>query len=324
MTAYLIRRAAVAVLMLLGVATVTFLLIHSAPGDPADLYVSKEMDAPERAAVLAAFGLGRPLPEQYLRWIAGAARGELGWSFSHRRPVVEVMKERLPLTLELTLTAFLLHLVLGVAAGAVAALRRGSMWDALSTGGALVSYSVPSFWLAALMILWFAIHLGWLPSSGVQELVAPTTSLASAMADRARHLALPATCLALGSAACTARFVRAGLLSALSQEYALAARARGAREGTVVLRHALSNALLPVITLSGMTLPFLFGGSVLVETVFSWPGMGSLSVEAVFTRDYPVAMATQLLLAFMVVAGSFAADVGLALADPRLRAGWRP
>lgn len=324
MAAYLVRRAFVAILMLFGVATITFLLIHAAPGDPADLYLSREMDDGARAAVLATYGLDRPLTEQYFRWLSGVARGQLGWSISHRRPVADVMKDAIPFTLELTVTAFALHLILGVGSGVLAAWRRGTVWDALASGGTLVLYSMPSFWLGALMIMLFAVQLGWFPSSGVQDLILEPATLAGALADRAKHLVLPAACLALGSAACTARFVRAGMLSALSQEYVLAARSRGAGEGAVLMRHALANALLPVIALSGMSLPFLLGGSVLVESVFSWPGMGRVSVEAVFARDYPVVLASQLMLAFLVVAGSFAADIGLALADPRLRDGWRP
>jgi len=322
MTAFLIRRAFVSMLLLIGVVTITFLLIHAAPGDPADLYVTKEMTAQTRAEILAAYGLDKPLPVQYLSWLTDVARGRLGWSIAHHRPVADLLAERIPLTLELTLAAFALHLLLGIAVGVLAAWRRGSAWDAFAYGGTTLIYSLPLFWLGTVMILVFSLRLGWLPSGGVADLAAGPMSLPAAMVDRLRHLILPALCLGLGSAACAARFVRAGMLSALSQEYVSAARARGAGETRVLVRHALSNALLPVITTAGMTLPFLFGGSLLVESVFSWPGMGSLSVEALFTRDYPVMLATQLLLAALVVAGSFAADIALALADPRLREGW--
>lgn len=317
------RRAALAVLLLLGVATITFLLIHAAPGDPTDLFLDDEMTPASRAAVLAAYGLDQPLHVQYARWLTSLARGNLGWSITHRRPVSEVMRERIPLTLQLTLLAFGLHLVLGIGVGVLAAWRRGSLLDALASGGSLILYSVPSFWLGALLIMVFAIHFGWLPSSGTQDLFASPTSTWDVITDRARHLVLPVLCLGLGSAAYTARFVRAGMLASLVQEYVQAARARGVPETSVLFRHALRNAMLPVITLAGLSLPFLFGGSILVETVFSWPGMGSLSVEAVFSRDYPLVLATQSLLAAMVVTGNFAADVGLAVVDPRLRGRWR-
>ena len=319
MGTYLIRRAATAVLLLFGVATITFVLIHLAPGDPADLYLADEMEPAAREAVLAALGLDRPLHVQYGSWLASLARGDLGWSFAHRRPVSEVMRERIPYTLQITAAAFLLHLMLGIAVGVLSAWRAGTLWDALASGGSLVLYSIPSFWLAALLIFVFAIRLDWLPSSGIQDLVNIPLTWWEMFTDRMQHLALPVACLGLGSAAYTARFVRAGVLSSMAQEYVQSARARGAKESSVVLRHALRNALLPVIALAGLSLPFLFGGAVLVETVFAWPGMGSLSVEAVFARDYPVVMATQLLLAAMVVAGNFASDVGLVLADPRLR-----
>jgi len=316
---YLIRRLAIAVLLLFGVATITFVLIHLAPGDPADLYLADEMDSGARDAVLAAYGLDKPLYVQYGLWLGSLVRGDLGWSIAHRRPVAEVMRERIPYTLQITVAAFLLHLALGIGIGVLAAWRRGTLWDGLASGASLVLYSIPSFWLAALLIFIFAIRLDWLPSSGIQDLVHIPLTWWEMTTDRAQHLVLPVVCLGLGSAACTARFVRGGLLTSMAQEYVQSARARGAKESSVVMRHALSNALLPVIALAGLSLPFLFGGAVLVETVFAWPGMGSLSVEAVFARDYPVVMATQLLLAAMVVAGNFAADVGLVLADPRLR-----
>jgi len=305
--------------MVLGVVTVTFVLIHAAPGDPVDLYLSREMEPEARQAVLASLGLERPLPEQYLRWLGGAVRGDLGWSISHHRPVRQVIAERLPLTLQLTLLAFAMQLAAGMSVGALAAARRGRFAEAVATGGTLILYSLPLFWLAALLIAIFSIQLGWLPSSGARELIASPQSRAGEIADRARHLILPVICLGLGSAAFTARFVRSGLLTALAQDYATAARSRGAGVSRVLWRHALRNALPPVIASAGLSLPFLFAGSVLVEQAFSWPGMGSLSVEAVLKRDYPVVLALQMLLAALVVAGSFAADVGLKLADPRLR-----
>lgn len=319
MLSYLVRRALVAAGLLLSVVTITFLLIHAAPGDPADLYTTKEMDPVARARVLAAYGLDRPLTTQYVRWLSGLARGDLGWSISHQRPVATVLAETIPRTIALALPAFALHLAIGLTVGLIAAWRRGTLWDLIASGGSLIVYAVPSFWLGAMLILFFAIQLEWLPSSGLHDITAAPRSMWAELADRVRHMILPVACLGLGSAAYTARFVRGGLIDALGQEYALAARARGAARGTVLMRHALRNVIPAIITLSGMSLPFLLSGSVLVENVFSWPGIGKLSVEAVFARDYPVVLATQLLLAGAVVAGNFLADAGLAAADPRLR-----
>ena len=318
---YLTRRLLAAALLLLGVASLTFVLIHAAPGDPADLYLAKEMDPAARQAVLAAYGLDRPLLTQYGLWLAGLARFELGWSISHRRPVVEVMAERIPYTLQITVLGFALQLLLGIGIGWLAARRRGSVEDLLASGGALVVYSLPAFWLGALLIMFFALHLGWLPSSGMRDVIATPITWWQLVADRARHLILPVICLGLGSAAATARYVRAGLLTARSSEYCTAARARGATEARVLGRHAMKHTLLPVITLSGLSVPFLLGGSVLVENVFSWPGIGSLSVEAIYARDYPLVLAAQLLFAMAVVVGNLAADVALVLVDPRLREG---
>ena len=318
---YLARRLLVAALLVLGLATLTFVLIHAAPGDPADLYLARDMDPAARQAVLAAYGLDRPLPVQYALWMAGLARLDFGWSISHRRPVAEVMSERIPWTLQLTLLGFVLQLLLGLAIGWLAARTPGSLDDVIVSGGALVLYSLPSFWLGALLIMFFALHLGWLPSSGMRDLIAAPSAFWPALADRARHLVLPVLCLGLGSAAATARYVRAGLMTASSSDFANAARARGATEARVLGRHAMKNTLLPLITLSGLSIPFLLGGSVLVENIFSWPGVGSLTVEAIYARDYPLVLAAQLLFASAVVTGNLAADVTLALADPRLRGG---
>lgn len=316
---YLVRRLMAAALLVLGVATLTFVLIHAAPGDPSDLYLSKDMAPEARQAVLAAYGLDRPLLTQYGLWLTGLARVDLGWSISHRRPVTEVMAERIPWTLQITVLGFLVQLALGVGIGWLAARRPGSIDDLLASGTALVLYSVPLFWLGALLIMFFAFHLEWLPSSGMRSLIAAPSAWWPAVLDRARHLVLPVVCLGLGSAAATARYVRAGLLGARYSEYAVAARARGAGESRVLGRHAMKNTLLPLITLSGLSIPFLLGGSVLVENVFSWPGVGSLSIEAIYARDYPLVLAAQLLFSTTVIAGNLAADVALTFADPRLR-----
>ena len=318
---YLARRFIVAALLVLGVASLTFVLIHAAPGDPADMYLARDMDPAARQAVLAAYGLDRPLLTQYGLWLAGLGRLELGWSISHRRPVATVMAERIPKTLQITVPGFLLQLLLGIGIGWLAARRPGSLDDLLASGSALVVYSLPSFWLGALLIMFFAMTLGWLPSSGIRDLIAAPAAGWPAIVDRARHLILPVVCLGLGSAAATARYVRAGLLTARASDFATAARARGASETRVLGRHAMKNTLLPLITLSGLSIPLLLGGSVLVESVFSWPGIGSLSVEAIYARDYPLVLAAQLLFATTVIVGNLAADVALIIVDPRLREG---
>lgn len=316
---YLARRLLAAALLVLGVASLTFVLIHAAPGDPADMYLSREMEPAARQAVLTAYGLDRPLPVQYGLWLAGLARLDFGWSISHRRPVAEVIAERIPWTLQITVLGFALQLILGISIGWLAARQPGSLDDLLANGGALVVYSLPTFWLATLLIMFFALNLGWLPSSGMRNLIAPPTAWWPALVDRIRHLVLPVICLGMASAAATARYVRAGLLTAQYREYATAARARGASEPRVLGLHAMKNTLLPLITLSGLSIPFLLGGSVLVENVFSWPGVGSLSVQAIYARDYPLVLAAQLLFATAVIVGNFAADVALIVVDPRLR-----
>jgi peptide/nickel transport system permease protein len=322
MARYIVRRLLQAIPLLLGIATITFFIVHAAPGDPMDMYLEaraeREMD-PQRIELLRRrFGLDQPLHVQYVRWLGSLLQGDLGESFRYRRPVAALIAERVPYTLQLTVLAILFDALFGIALGTLSAVRQYSRLDKTITLGSLVVYSIPGFWLALMLVLVFSVNLGWFPTSQTRSLDYELLSLGERVLDRLWHLVLPVFVLGVGSAAGTARYMRGRLLEVLSEEYVLAARARGLKERTVIVTHALRNALIPVITLYGLALPFLLGGAVLIERVFAWPGMGLLAVEAIGARDYPVILATSMMAAVLVVLGNLLADVMYAVVDPRV------
>ena len=325
MTRLLVRRILAAVPLVLGVLTLVFVLVESAPGDPSGLLLGDRPVPPEvRARIVAAYGLDRPPVERYLRWLGSVAlRGEMGWSISRGRPVTRVLAGALPATLLLSGAALLLHLAAGVALGLATARWRGRWPDRALGAASLALYSMPAFWVGLMAILSLSLSLGWFPPGATHSVGAETWPFPRRAADLAWHLALPAAILGLTSAAALGRFIRSGVLAALGEEFVRAARARGASGGRVLFGHALRNALLPAITLAGMSLPVLVSGSLVTEVVFSWPGMGRVAYEAILARDVPVVLAATLLSSLLVVAGNLAADLALLVADPRIRAGRR-
>jgi peptide/nickel transport system permease protein len=318
---FLLRRAAQTAVVVLLVATITFALIHLAPGDPFAATIENPLVSPAvRAQWRAAYGLDRPLPEQYWRYLASVARGELGYSFSMHRPVAAALAEAVPHTLLLMGLAILVSFALGTVLGVLQAVRHGSLADRGLGAAALFFYAMPDFWLALMAMLVFAYWVPVFPVGGVvdpvlHEYMGP---LARA-ADRARHLVLPVATLALLNAAVVARYQRAAMLDVVRRDFVRTARAKGLPERAVVYRHALRNALLPTITLLGLSFPALLGGAVFVERVFSWPGMGLLTVNAIATRDYPLVTASVMLGGAMVAVGSFLADLLYAAVDPRIK-----
>lgn len=321
MAGFLARRLGAAALVAFGVVTLTFLLIHLAPGSPLagpaeNPYVSREMIEQARRN----FALDQPLYVQYLRYLANLARGDWGTSYAMHRPVLAALGDALPNTLILALAALILDFSLGIAVGTLQGMRAHSALDRACSALTLTLYSVPVFWLGLMLVLVFGQQLGWLPVSGVVDpVVYPTYGPLGKLLDRGRHLLLPALTLGLVGAAGTARYQRAAVLEVVRQDFIRTARAKGLSETAVALHHALRNALLPTITLLGLSLPTLLSGAVLVETVFSWPGMGRLAVDAVQKRDYPMVTGAAILVALAVVAGNLAADLLARLADPRTR-----
>ncbi|MGH7564725.1 MAG: ABC transporter permease [Gemmatimonadota bacterium] len=327
MIRYVVKRLVLAVPLLVGIATVTFVFVHLAPGDPMDIYLEprfrREVDPEVIEMIRRKYGLDQPLHVQYAKWIGNLARGDFGESFRYRRPVTDLILERAPYTLQLAALALVMDALIGIALGIVSAVKQYSRTDQAITVGSLAVYSIPSFWLALMLVLVFSVELGWFPTSQTRSLDYELLSTGGKVVDRLWHLVLPVFVLGVASAAGTARYVRNRLLEVLSEEYVVAARARGLKERAVILRHALRNALIPVVTIYGLALPFLLGGAVLIERVFAWPGMGLLAVEAIGGRDYPVILATTMVAAILVVLGNLLADVLYAVVDPRVSYGKR-
>lgn len=323
----LLARLLLSLVTVLVVLTVTFGALHLAPGDPVRLYLGPSADESAAAAMRRAAGLDDPLPVQYARWLRGFVTMDWGTSLAQRRPVTAVIASALGPTLLLVGTSLLATWLGGIAIGVIQAAYRRRRLDTALTVITTFVQAIPAYVLALGLVLLFAYGgalWGWpawlrLPAFGAGSIGSELLSPAARLADRMRHLVLPALTLALIGAAGAARYVRAATAEALRQPPVKTARAKGLAERRVLLRHALRNALLPVITLAGLQLPALFSGSVFVEAIFAWPGMGRVAVEAVQARDYPVAMAITAVFAVLVVAGNLLADLLAAVADPRLR-----
>ena len=321
MLSWLARRLLTSLLLVLLVVTAVFFVVRLAPGDPLDsvLEVSEEGLGPaERELMRQRYGLDGSMLQQYLSWLGNVIQGDFGLSLGQQRPVREILAETVPSTLLLTLSAYVLHLILAAAAGLLMTWYRGRWPDHLIGSTGLALYSVPGFWLGLMAIMLLSRQLGWFPAAGMHAADAPFMSGFDRFLDTLHHLVLPVVTLALGSFMGTARFLRASLEESLGQDYILAARSRGVPESRIFKHHALRNALLPVITLLGLSLPFLLGGAVVTEVIFAWPGMGRVTVDAIWARDYPLIMATTLVAAVTVVVGSLLADILYTKADPRV------
>ncbi len=312
MLGYLIRRLGAMVPVLGVVSVMVFSLIHLTPGDPVAIMLREEADPVAAAALRKALGLDRPLPIQYLTWVSRAARGELGRSIRTNQPVAEAILERLPVTLNLAAAATLLALVVALPAGIVSAVRRNSAADIAGTLAALSGISLPNFWLAILLIFLFSVTLRWLPPLGY---VSPVADLWGGL----RSLALPAITLGTAMAAVVMRMTRSSLLEVLQLDFVRTARAKGVGEGGVILRHALGNALIPVVTVVGLQAGALLGGAIITETIFALPGVGRLLVDAIFQRDFPIVQGVVLLLALNFLVVNLLVDVAYAYLDPRIR-----
>ena len=304
MIIFIARRLATMVPLLLVVSVVVFLFLHLIPGDPARVVAGPEANEQDVEATRALLGLDRPLPEQYWRFISRAVQGDLGDSYRTKEKVLDVLSDRIGPTLKLSAASMVWAIVAGMLSGVVAATRRGKWLDQLTMVGAVTGISMPSFWLGLMLIELFAVQLGWLPTGGNASF---------------KHYILPAITLGSSVAAIIARFTRSSLLETLGEDYVRTARAKGAREWRVIWLHALRNALLPVVTMTGLQFGFLLGGSVVVEAVFSWPGMGRLLIDAVSMRDYPVIQAEMLLFATQFMLINLTVDVLYAVLNPQIR-----
>lgn len=319
MVRYILRRVLHAVLIVLITVTVTFVVLHLAPGDPLSRYMSPGIDPASLDRVRSQLGLDQPLHIQFVRWFAGFVTGHFGMSTVHHRPVADMLRETLPRTLVLTGLALLVQVVIGGLVGMVSAARRGRLGDRALSTAAITLYAVPAFYLGYLLITVLSLKTGWFPASGMRSIAFAGATGWEAFVDRARHIVLPMLTLGVANAAWMARFTRGSVLDALGEDYVRTARAKGIGERVVLWRHAFRNALPPLLTMIGLSAPFLLGGAVVVERVFAWPGAGSLMVDAILGRDYPLVLAINAVGAVLVVAGNLLADMSVAFADPRTK-----
>ncbi len=323
MTRYVVRRLTYGALTFLGITVVVFALIHLVPGDPVRLY-TRELSARHLApgaldVIRHNYGLDRPLAVQYGRWLTGALRFDFGRSLSDSRPVMEIVAEKLPNTLLLNVLAFVIAAALGIPIGLWGSANMTKRGDRALSAVLLILYSLPSFWVAVLLMRWLALDHQWLPMFGATSYDYAMLSPWQQFVDRLAHLILPTVTLAYGQLAIFARFSKATVDEVVRQDYITAARARGITAGRLLWHHAFRNALMPLITLLGLTVPYLASGSVIVERIFQWDGIGRLYFDSVQNRDYPVVLALTVLTAVATLMASLLADVLYAAADPRVR-----
>lgn len=330
---FLLKRIFYLVPVLLGVSLIVFLFIHLTPGDPIEMMMGEAggVTDEEIEALRHQFGLDRPLPIQYLRFVSNAAQGDLGQSITDQRPVVDVIRERIPATVELTLCALLFALVLAIPLGIISAWKQHSALDSGATVATLLGVSMPGFWLGIVLVLVFGMRLEWLPVTGRIDYGIPISSVTgfylfdslltgtlATFFSAARHLILPSLALGAATAAISARMIRSSMLEVIRQDYILFARAKGLSEGAIALRHALKNALIPVVSVVGLQVGVLLGGNMIIETVFGWPGLGRLAVDAIYARNYPVVQGVVLLYAVTYVFINLLTDFLYALLNPKI------
>ncbi len=304
MLAYLIRRMLFIIPVLLATALLVFTALHLTPGDPVDVIAGPLVDEATRARIRERLGLDRPLPVQFITYMGGVLQGDLGVSILNRRPVIDLIRQRLPVTLELGLAAFALTYTIALPLGILAALRRNSVLDWLSMSVALIGVAMPSFWLGLMLVYLFSVQLRLLPATGSGGL---------------QYLILPTLALALPRVGQVARITRSSMLEVIGLDYMRTAAAKGLAPGLIVRRHALRNALLPIIALMGLDLGYVVGGSVVIETVFARPGIGDMMIRAITSRDFPVLQGGMFVLTLAIVVSNLVADVCYMLIDPRIR-----
>ena len=328
----ILERVLATIPVMLGVAIVVFFFIRLTPGDPVDIMMgSSAVSATQMAELRHQFHLDEPLATQLWYFLSDAARGNLGYSYVRNKPVVDLLAERIPATVEMTIGSLLVALIIALPIGIISAIRQNSLVDRLSMAGAFLGISMPGFWLGIILILFFAVHFQWLPAdgrlssdvqlhqvTGYYVLDSILTQNWPALWDSVRHLILPSITLGAGVAAIIARVLRSSMLEVLRSDYVRLARAKGASEWTVIMKHCLRNALIPTVTVVGLQIGVLLGGNMIVETVFSWPGLGRLVVDAIFNRDFPLIQGAVMVYAFTFVIVNLAVDILYTYLNPRI------
>lgn len=321
MKQYILKRLLLIIPVLFGITIITFAIIHLTPGGftKANMQMDTRVSPDSLNRLKSLYGLDKPLYEQYLQWLSRFVRLDFGESFIDNRKVLDKVLERLPATLLLNITALAIIFFFGIIIGVTSALKRNSLYDKIMTLLTFTGYSMPSFWLALILMLVFGVNLGWFPISGIASVNAAQMGPIERALDVMSHMILPVFVTAFGGLAYISRYVKSSMVETLSQQYIKAAYAKGLPEGGIIFKSALRNSLLPVITLLGLSLPGLIGGSFIFETIFAWPGMGRLAYESAISFDYPVIMGVVTIAAFLTLLGNLLADVAYALADPRIR-----
>ncbi len=322
MLVYLAKRLMMMVPLLLGITLISFVVIHLAPGEPTDMQtdLNPEASVELKAKLRAQYGLDKPLAVQYGLWVKRLVQLDFGTSFSQdRRPVWDKIVERLPITILINVLSIGLIMLFAIPIGIISATRRNSLFDRCTTLLVFIGFAAPSFWLALLLMDYLGVYWGLLPISGIKSLGYEYLTTGGQIWDVIHHLILPVTISAFGGLAGFSRYMRSNMLEVIQQDYILTARAKGLSEWTVIGKHALRNALLPIITILGLSVPGLIGGSVIFESIFAIPGMGKLFYDGVMMRDYPLIMGVLVIGACLTLIGNLLADVGYAVADPRIR-----
>ncbi len=321
MFSYILRRVVGAIPLIFGVLTLTFFIIRLAPGDPASFFIQPGVSPKVAEQMREQYGLNDPLVVQYFKWLGNILQGDFGRSFSRHQPVFDVILEAVPITISLALIGITMQFVFGILLGVISAVKQGTKLDRMLTVSALFIYSMPEFWLSLMLIIVFSLKLGWFPASNLNSIGADSLGTVEFILDRLHHLVLPIFVLSLGGIAGLARYVRGQMLEVIRQDYIRTARAKGLGEKIVIFKHALRNALLPVVTILGGSLPALFSGALFIEVIFAIPGMGRIVVEAVFARDYPLIIANTFISGTLIILGNLLADVLYGIVDPRIKLG---
>ena len=322
MLQYIFKRLIFMLPLLIGITIICFTVMHLAPGSPTDLQtqMNPRVSAEAKERLRTMYELDKPLHQQYWSWVKKLAVLDLGKSFSSdHRPVADKILERLPITILLNILSMLLILLIAIPIGILSAVHQDSPFDKITSVFVFVGFAIPTFWLALLLMIFFGVNLSWLPISGIRSLNYEYLPAGAAFWDLIKHLILPVLLSAFGGLAGLSRYMRSNMLEVIRQDYIMTARAKGLSERVVIYKHALRNALLPVITILGLSIPGLIGGSVIFETIFAIPGMGQLFYMSVMARDYPVVMGILFIGAVLTLLGNLIADVSYAVADPRIR-----
>lgn len=321
MTVYILKRLLLMIPLVFGITLISFTVIHLAPGGPVEVETEMSMKASAQARenLKKLYGLDKPLHIQYLDWLKRFVRLDFGTSFVDGKKVLDKITERIPVTLTINILSLLLIMTIAIPIGVLSATRQYSLFDKLTTVFVFLGFSTPTFWLALIMMIIFGVTLGLLPISGIQSIDVSGMGRLDRLLDWAKHLVLPVTLAAFGGIAGFSRFSRSSMLEVIRQDYIRTARAKGLKESTVIIQHALRNALLPIVTILGLAVPGLIGGAVIFESIFSIPGMGQLFYQSTMARDYPTIMGILVIGAILTLIGNLLADISYALVDPRIR-----